>query len=437
MSLFNKIIIERHVTIFPQEDETRISVFRRTLDNQTTQENLLLKGESPSLAQAIPQPCQSVNILLPVPCYVKAIRLPVAVKKQVADVLRNQVDTLFFNNQEVLWGFRVQKEDEHHIHLLVYYTFTQAFQRALALVPDIQPTAVFCLPSITAPLPGEVPETGVAALLHLGNDREVSCCIVRDKDIVMFFTFSLPEADEAMIRRHMAGLPGNMAQYAIQRLLFHPSVPEETQDALTSLFAGSLAKGADIRSLGAGHSEYYPLERLNHLVAHRAALFNFNVFWDKPRRRIARMRSTLTLAGIALILLLALLLSGPLANLLMDRHLDAYLAELRPQQQLLRKKYATLKQTVQLLADIRAKTSQAPDMLRLLAELSNRLPQGSYINRLEISGRTVTFSGLSDNAGALLGVLEQSRMFLNPQFIGNLRSNPDGQAFTVKMELQP
>jgi general secretion pathway protein L len=75
--------------------------------------------------------------------------------------------------------------------------------------------------------------------------------------------------------------------------------------------------------------------------------------------------------------------------------------------------YARLQRRQALLA---AEKRAQPAMTIMLEALSRALPDGAWLDRLEVSQGSVTFAGKAANAAGLIGPIEASQHFTDVQF---------------------
>jgi general secretion pathway protein L len=73
-----------------------------------------------------------------------------------------------------------------------------------------------------------------------------------------------------------------------------------------------------------------------------------------------------------------------------------------------------------------SRQKQAPMLAGILAELSRILPDGTWLNEVEIGGNRVHIRGYSHGAADLVGVIDGSGSFANAQFGAPLVRNPAG-----------
>jgi len=77
--------------------------------------------------------------------------------------------------------------------------------------------------------------------------------------------------------------------------------------------------------------------------------------------------------------------------------------------------------------------------VKLIAELTEKIPTNSYLSRIIIDDEKIEVVGESDNANSLVPILNQSDLWFEPKIIGNVTQNPRNQKekFTIKSELKP
>lgn len=78
---------------------------------------------------------------------------------------------------------------------------------------------------------------------------------------------------------------------------------------------------------------------------------------------------------------------------------------------------------------------KAPSLIAVLADLSQVLPDGTWLERLEMHGRRLSLQGLSRSPTVLLAILERSGRFSNAQFTAPVTRQPDGvERFEISVE---
>lgn len=104
---------------------------------------------------------------------------------------------------------------------------------------------------------------------------------------------------------------------------------------------------------------------------------------------------------------------------------------------------AAQRQQLQGLIDGQAFLDQAratrPTAVEIIDELSRRLPDGTYLEKLAIEDERLTLIGLSNEAAALIGRLQGSGLWRLPALAGALQPDPASRRdrFTLTAELAP
>ncbi|MFC5570486.1 PilN domain-containing protein [Lysobacter yangpyeongensis] len=80
-----------------------------------------------------------------------------------------------------------------------------------------------------------------------------------------------------------------------------------------------------------------------------------------------------------------------------------------------------------------------PTAVEVIDELSRRIPDGTYLEKLAIEDNRLTLIGLSNEAPALIGRLQDSRLWRSPALAGALQTDPTTRKdrFTLTAELGP
>jgi general secretion pathway protein L len=159
----------------------------------------------------------------------------------------------------------------------------------------------------------------------------------------------------------------------------------------------------------------------------------------RVRRRNMRLRLNLALAGAALVLMVtAMLLS--ISN--REAALAAMTTEVEKAQNdakqvtILRK---TLQDTIASANFLSRKKSETPVMSELLADLTRRLPDDTYVERVTVDEKDkVQLFGLSDDYSKLIEYLQKSELLENPAFEGSVQPDPRTKKnrFTLSVEFR-
>lgn len=82
---------------------------------------------------------------------------------------------------------------------------------------------------------------------------------------------------------------------------------------------------------------------------------------------------------------------------------------------------------------------QIPSRLLMVHELNQKIPTNTYLSRIIIDNERMEVVGQSDNANALVPILNESETWYEPKIVGNVRPDPRSgkEQFTIKAELQP
>jgi general secretion pathway protein L len=143
------------------------------------------------------------------------------------------------------------------------------------------------------------------------------------------------------------------------------------------------------------------------------------------KRKSLRLRLNLALGGAALTLLVTCMLLW-LGN--RQAALDAMQADVQKaandakQVTQLRK---TLQDTIDSANFLSRKKHDTPLMVDLLDDLTQRLPDDTYLERLNVDEKNkIELQGLSDDASKLIGLLNQSALLANPSVQGTIQPDP-------------
>ena len=143
------------------------------------------------------------------------------------------------------------------------------------------------------------------------------------------------------------------------------------------------------------------------------------------KRKNLRLRMNLALAGAAAVLLITVMLQS-LAN--RQSALDAMTAEVEKSQNEAKQVSSarkTLQDTVDAANFLSRKKHETPLMVDLLNDLTARLPDDTYLERMNVDEKyKVELQGLSDDASKLIGLLSKSELLTNPSPQGSIQPDP-------------
>ena len=145
----------------------------------------------------------------------------------------------------------------------------------------------------------------------------------------------------------------------------------------------------------------------------------------RARRKNLRLRLNLALGAAALVLLItAMLLS--LAN---REAAQAAMQAAITKTQSEATQVAALRKTLQGSIDsanfLSRKKRESPLMVDLLEDLTERLPDDTYLERLNVDDKNkIELQGLSDDGSKLIGLLQKSDLLTNPSVQGAIQPDP-------------
>ncbi|MGA9335969.1 MAG: PilN domain-containing protein [Rudaea sp.] len=157
------------------------------------------------------------------------------------------------------------------------------------------------------------------------------------------------------------------------------------------------------------------------------------------KRKNLQLRLNLALAAAALVLLVT-------GMLLWLANRESALSAMQAQVEIARKdatQVATLRKTLQDSIDsanfLSRKKQETPLMVELLDDLTRRLPDDTYLERLNVDEKNkIELQGLSDDASKLIGLLQKSDLLTNPNVQGTIQPDPRTKKdrFNISLEFQ-
>jgi len=145
---------------------------------------------------------------------------------------------------------------------------------------------------------------------------------------------------------------------------------------------------------------------------------------------------TYALAGVAVLLLLAVGVRGTFQDYLYLRHVNDEIRLLEPRVKYIQKlegKEGRQLTRITTLAALRGRTAAR---IRTLAELTRLLPATVSLSDADIGDEGVAISGSADSASGLLALLATSPQFRNPEFLSAITKTNDGkEAFRIRVQL--
>jgi general secretion pathway protein L len=145
----------------------------------------------------------------------------------------------------------------------------------------------------------------------------------------------------------------------------------------------------------------------------------------RVKRKNLRLRLNLALAGAAIVLLVTTMLLS-LEN--RESALTAMQGDVQ-KASIDAKQVTQLRKTLQDTLDganfLSRKKRETPLMVDLLNDLTERLPDDTYLERINVDEKNkIEMQGLSDDASKLIGLLQKSEVLANPSIQGTIQPDP-------------
>lgn len=178
------------------------------------------------------------------------------------------------------------------------------------------------------------------------------------------------------------------------------------------------------------------------LCAYGAAVAGREMDLLAPQHAGAVSRSTWAALGVSAAAALVLGLSWPATaawRVKSDlRRLDAQVAALRPFAQQFEESLSDLDDARARVGILQGEASASGEMLRILQELTDRLPGGTWLLSLRVEGRKVDMEGLSPSASEIFAVLTRDGRFKFVEFGAPItRQADDNERFKIRGEYVP
>lgn len=162
-----------------------------------------------------------------------------------------------------------------------------------------------------------------------------------------------------------------------------------------------------------------PVERLT-VDGADAAAFDLRT----PAERPAAHRPSRLLLGLAVALGIAVLAAPPLLALWRAERLEGLIAAVQPRAELAQRLRSELDRRSGAASALDAAKRQTPSALALLAELSERLPDGVWLDQVRVAQGEVRLTGYAPNAAALIALLEDSPLLERVRFESGVTQDP-------------
>jgi general secretion pathway protein L len=253
--------------------------------------------------------------------------------------------------------------------------------------------------------------------------------------------FSLPVAAESNLRQVLAFEMDRQTPFKAEQVYFDFRIGERDPAArnlpVTLIVVPRAPLDADLARLAAGALRLDGVDCWRDGPGSGRMGLNLLPAERRPRRVNPRLRLNLGLAAAAAVLLVTVMLLS-----LSNR--EAALAAMTEQvekAQNAAKQVSTLRKTLQdsiAAANFLSRRKQeTPVMVELLADLSARLPDDTYLERLAVDEKyKIDVQGLSDNTTKLVEGLAQSEVVANPSFQGTIQQDPRTHKDRFNMSLE-
>jgi len=150
------------------------------------------------------------------------------------------------------------------------------------------------------------------------------------------------------------------------------------------------------------------------------ATFDLRTAEERPAAR----RPSRLLVGLTGALTAALLATPPALNLWQASRLDALIAPVQQRADLTLRMRDELDRRSGAASSLDALKRQTTPMVTLLAELSERLPDGVWLDQLRVAQGEVRLTGYAPNAAALIALLEASPLLAKVRFETDVTQDP-------------
>jgi general secretion pathway protein L len=118
--------------------------------------------------------------------------------------------------------------------------------------------------------------------------------------------------------------------------------------------------------------------------------------------------------------------------------LEAQVTELRKDARRAKMIETQLEDSIQAANFLGNLKQSMPSRVLMIAELTQKIPAHTFLTRIVVDQDKLEVVGESDNANALVPILNQSNLWYEPQIIGNVTQGRTGkEKFTIKSELKP
>ncbi len=237
---------------------------------------------------------------------------------------------------------------------------------------------------------------------------------------------SVPASAESRLREMMAHEIDRQTPFSLDQVSFEPRVL--ARDAVSRQLRVELVVLPKLR-LDAALAQLGPmatgLAGVDVVDGHGQALgVNLLPISDRTARADAARRANRWLAAVAVLALFASMWLALGNRQAAFETQTASLAAATAQARDVRKLRNELDGSIRAANFLALNRAQQPTMLELLADLTRRIPDTTWLEKIAVNGGNVVLLGQSSQASALVGLLQESPLVKKPTLTGSVQRDP-------------
>lgn len=156
----------------------------------------------------------------------------------------------------------------------------------------------------------------------------------------------------------------------------------------------------------------------------------------RPKKKKFNIKTTIVLSLTVILLSMGMLAGKIIQNNITLTSLEKQLEEVKSQVGVLQKIDLEFENMKQYVTIFNAIDKQSPLKIPLIEELTQIIPQDTWLSDISISKNKMEIKGLSATASALIPILENSAYLKNTGFNGSIISQGKEEKFTIRSTLQ-
>lgn len=379
--------------------------------------------------------------------FMRQVTLPRAAKENLAKVMSYELDRFLpLSAGEVCFDFQIVKETETDlvITLMAYPNNLMESWLKLCSETGLKPISIELAPTSVANafavLKGIKPAHWI--LLQTG-EQDFDVISFENKSVSQWHSQRVPQGKKFLSAlRHEFNQLFQSGSNPSAYFIYGPRAPE-IKVGLTEYLSFPVVRDSELMIKGLElESENAP--RI--LPAIGAALRGVGKVPIETNLLPQAERTVVKLTGLflnrvllILLLSLALIWAGsifvfPLLSLM---KVESQLAQLRPTVQQVEKKLTEAQTVGKQLQDIQNKAGQYPSTLVILKELTQIIPEHTYLHSLRARKGHIEIGGKSSSAADLISILEKSGYFTKTGFVSPIvTDNTGSEIFKIKAEIR-